>query len=76
MCRVADLSTNDSLILIGCKANNKDFSETNLVVGKTYNVETRLNSHIKVEEDDYLFLHHGITMVENVQISKREVYLY
>lgn len=69
--KALDLSTNDSLILLGCKANNKDFSEVELTVGEFYTVDTRLNSHIKVEEDNYLFLHHGITMIQNIQISNK-----
>lgn len=60
---------NDTLIMIGCKSNNKDFKEINLGVGKRYKIKSRLNSQIKISDEKYIFCSPGVNVISEIPIS-------
>jgi len=60
---------NDTLIMIGCKSNNKDFKKINLGVGKKYKIKSRLNSQIKISNEKYIFCSPGVNVISKIPIS-------
>lgn len=62
-------TSNDTLILLGCNDNNKDFTEINLEKGKKYNIETRLYSSVKISEDRYMFCKPSGNILNSTRIS-------
>lgn len=58
--KVIDINkSDDTLIMIGCKSNNKDFKAINLGIGKQYQIKSRLNSQIKISDEKYIFCSPG-----------------
>ena len=60
--------TKDTIVLISSKADD-EFKKIKLSEGKSYEVETRLKSAIKVSEDEYVFCRPNVTTLENIKIS-------
>lgn len=61
--------SDDTLIMIGSKSNNKDFKEINLGIGKKYQIKSRLNSQIKISDEKYIFCSPGVNVISEIPIS-------
>lgn len=62
----------DTIILLGNKANNKDYEVMLLQKDKKYEVETRLKSAIKMSEDKYMFCKPTRNVLNGVIISDKK----
>lgn len=68
--KVIDINkSDDTLIMIGCKSNNKDFKAINLGIGKQYQIKSRLNSQIKISDEKYIFCSPGVNVISKIPIS-------